>query len=208
MILFVEGPRACGKTYLIDNFIMRNRTNPPKVIEPPVIEYYKFYFADHIKTLGLVERESDPILHYFSLGNIMTIMEMNLRPEYKNKVWVFDRAIISAYAWAVLRNRLTIDQAKAEYLALLRSDLFHNCSTIMVTVDHQTSDSNRKKDTFDGAHSTFEELEKLSYFISIGVKELSSIESNNRLDFVPNYFDQESSDHFTNTCFRLLNLPA
>jgi predicted AAA+ superfamily ATPase len=89
MILFVEGARHCGKTFLINKFI--ENCNDPR------LEYYKFYFADHIKTLDLVELDSDPSLHYFSLGNIMTIMEMNLRPEYRDKIWIFDRAIISAY---------------------------------------------------------------------------------------------------------------
>ena len=119
MILFIEGPRHSGKTYLIERFLEQNTD--------PRVEYYKFYFANHLKTLELQWQEDQPGLHYFSLGNIMTIMEMNLRPEYKDKIWIFDRAIISAYTWAILRNRLDIPRAKAEYLRLLDSELFTNC---------------------------------------------------------------------------------
>ena len=88
MILFIEGPRHSGKTYLINNFL--------SVCNDPRIEYYKFYFANHIKMLDLVKLDDSAALHYFSLGNIMTIMEMNLRPEYRDKIWIFDRAILSA----------------------------------------------------------------------------------------------------------------
>ena len=87
MILFIEGPRHSGKTYLINNFL--------SVCNDPRIEYYKFYFANHIKMLDLVKLDDSAALHYFSLGNIMTIMEMNLRPEYRDKIWIFDRAIFS-----------------------------------------------------------------------------------------------------------------
>ena len=67
MILFIEGPRHSGKTYLINNFL--------SVCNDPRIEYYKFYFANHIKMLDLVKLDDSAALHYFSLGNIMTIME-------------------------------------------------------------------------------------------------------------------------------------
>ena len=113
MILFVEGARHSGKTFLINKFV--EDCNDPRV------EYYKFYFANHIKTLDLVGLDSTPSLHYFSLGNIMTIMEMNLRPEYQDKIWIFDRAIISAYTWAILRNRLTRNAAELEFLKLLNT---------------------------------------------------------------------------------------
>ena len=115
MILFIEGPRHSGKTYLINNFL--------SVCNDPRIEYYKFYFANHIKMLDLVKLDDSAALHYFSLGNIMTIMEMNLRPEYRDKIWIFDRAILSANAWAILRGRLSIESAKSEYSKLVSSDV-------------------------------------------------------------------------------------
>lgn len=196
MIIFVEGPRHSGKTYLINKFIESN--NDPRV------EYYKFYFANHIKTLDLVHLDSTPALHYFSLGNIMTIMEMNLRPEYKDKIWIFDRAIVSAYAWAILRNRMDPEEAKREYLALLNSDLYKNCKTVFVQVNGQTDDSLRSKDTWDGAHSTEEELLIMNELISLGIEPLTNKAIGNGCTLTFNEFNESSVSEFNYACDLLL----
>jgi hypothetical protein len=205
MILFVEGPRACGKTYLIENFIAD--------CQDPRIEYYKFYFANHIKLLGLQPLDKTPALHYFSLGNIMTILEMNLRPEYKDKIWIFDRAIISAYTWAVLRGRLTQERADTEYTTLLQSELYRNCKTIVIQVKGQTQDTSRKKDIFDGVHTTEEECNLINHFILCGSPSLDYRAWDNRLSFVTNTFNQEtqrfnddSNVAFMQKCYTLLDL--
>jgi thymidylate kinase len=216
MILFVEGPRSCGKTYLIENFLAKLKEQQKQYPLDPVffgVEYYKFYFANHIKTLGLQDLDATPALHYFSLGNIMSIMEMNLRPQYQGHTWIFDRAIISAYAWAVLRNRLTPNRARDEYRALLSSELYQNCKTIVIAVDRQTND-NRGKDMFDGAHSTEEEYHQLGHFLDFGVEFLSNQHRNNSLSFITNTFNEttqrfndDSDVAFTAECYRLLGIP-
>lgn len=198
MILFIEGPRHSGKTFLINKFL--ESCNDPR------IEYYKFYFANHIKTLGLVGLDSDPSLHYFSLGNIMTIMEMNQRPEYKDKIWIFDRAIVSAYTWAVLRKRLTLDRAEQEFMTLLETDLFADSKTLVIAVDGQTSDSNRVKDTWDGAHSTKEEQELMARFIDLGQHQLSNPQKNNEASIMLNGFNEKSVETFVTGCYALLGL--
>lgn len=198
MILFIEGPRHSGKTFLINKFL-ENCTDPR-------VEYYKFYFANHIKTLDLVGLDSDPSLHYFSLGNIMTIMEMNQRPEYKDKIWIFDRAIISAYTWAVLRKRLPLARAEKEFLTLLETDLFSKCKTLVVSVSGQTADSNRTKDTWDGAHSTQDEQSLMAHFLELGESQLMNCEKNNRLDIALNEFDEHSLETFIAKCYALLGL--
>ena len=198
MILFVEGPRGCGKTFLINQFL-------EECIDPR-LEYYKFYFANHVKWLGLTERDSDPSLHYFSLGNIMTILEMNQRPEYRDRIWIFDRALISAYAWAVLRGRLTKEQASTEFMKIVSSDLFSNCKTLYVSVSQQTGDSTRVKDTWDGAHSTATEIEQLSSFFGMGFEEFSRTDSGNDGIVVHNKFNEESIDLFKSACYQLLGI--
>jgi hypothetical protein len=198
MILFVEGARHCGKTFLINKFI--ENCNDPR------LEYYKFYFADHIKTLDLVELDSDPSLHYFSLGNIMTIMEMNLRPEYKDKIWIFDRAIISAYTWAILRKRLSRNKAELEFLKLLNTTLYSNSKTLVVSVAGQTGDSDRVKDTWDGAHSTIEEQRLMAHLIELAVTELTNSAKNNKLSIVFNSFDEASVNSFNQECYALLGI--
>jgi hypothetical protein len=198
MILFVEGARHSGKTFLINQFIEKHKD--------PRIEYYKFYFANHVKDLDLVELDATPALHYFSLGNIMTIMEMNLRPEYKDKIWIFDRAIISAYTWAILRKRLGRSRAELEFLKLINSDLYKNSKTLVVSVAGQTGDSNRVKDTWDGAHSTLEEQRLMAHLIESGMTDLSDTNRNNGLSFVFNEFNQSSADSFNTECCRLLGI--
>jgi hypothetical protein len=200
MILFVEGARHCGKTFLINKFI--ENCNDPR------LEYYKFYFADHIKTLDLVELDSDPSLHYFSLGNIMTIMEMNLRPEYKDKIWIFDRAIISAYTWAILRKRLSRNKAELEFLKLLNTTLYSNSKTLVVSVAGQTGDSDRVKDTWDGAHSTIEEQRLMAHLIELAVTELTDSAKNNKLSIVFNSFDEASVNSFNQECYALLGIES
>lgn len=198
MILFVEGPRGCGKTFLINQFL--------EECTDPRLEYYKFYFANHVKWLGLAEQDSDPSLHYFSLGNIMTILEMNQRPEYRDKIWIFDRALISAYSWAVLRGRLDAEAASSEFMKILRSDLFSNCKTLYVSVSQQTGDSTRVKDTWDGAHSTATESEQLTGFFKMGFEELDDIDRGNGTIVIENGFNELSVDRFKEASHRLLRI--
>lgn len=214
MILFVEGPRACGKTYLINDLLesvnLELLKSPEKFDTDPDIEYYKFYFANHIRTLGLHNIDNAPDLHYFSLGNIMTILEMNQQPQYRDKIWIFDRAIISAYVWAVLRQRLLPTRARQEYEALLSSDLYRNCKTIMITVnqDRRDQDLARNKDVFDGAHSTDEELHQFGHFLEFGKDHLADPARKNDISFITNNFDQESVDRFVAEGKKLLGISA
>jgi hypothetical protein len=198
MILFVEGPRHSGKTYLIERFLEQNTD--------PRVEYYKFYFANHLKTLDLEWQEDQPGLHYFSLGNIMTIMEMNLRPQYSDKLWIFDRAIVSAYTWAILRNRLTKTRARQEYLKLVGSELFRNCNTIFILPEGQTGDAERQKDHWDGKVRTQDEIDLMSDFIQDGVYDLANTDRNNSIHLAKNTFDQASVNQFIQSCNLALGL--
>lgn len=205
MILFIEGPRACGKTYLINELISSLAVNSNKNIE-----YYKFYFANHIKLLNLQHINKSPSLHYFSLGNIMTILEMNLRPEYKDKIWIFDRAIISAYTWAILMERMSKAEAHREYSMLLESDLYTNCKTLVIGINESRAeyDISRNKDIFDGVHSTEEEMYQLANLVELGKPFLSDKSKNNSLSLISNEFDQKSRDLFIYECKKLLDHPA
>jgi nicotinamide riboside kinase len=196
MILFIEGPRHSGKTYLINKFL--------ESCSDPRVEYYKFYFANHVKTLGITDKDSSEAFHYFSLGNIMTILEMNQREEYADKIWIFDRAIISAYTWAMLRDRLSPEEAKTEFIKLMSSVLFRNCKTLLVTATSQTADSDRVKDLWDGAHSTKEELGLMTELIELCNMQLTDTFKNNQFATVENQFEQSSVDEFNQLCYQLL----
>jgi hypothetical protein len=198
MILFIEGPRHSGKTYLIEKFLEQNTD--------PNVEYYKFYFANHLKTLELEWQEDQPGLHYFSLGNIMTIMEMNLRPEYKDKIWLFDRAIISAYTWAIIRKRLAKECARREMNLLTGSDLYKNCNTLFILPEGQTGDASRQKDHWDGAVKTKNEIDLMSDFIEDNIYNIANTSRNNSLHFAKNTFDQASVNQFIQSCNLALGL--
>jgi hypothetical protein len=198
MILFVEGPRHSGKTFLINQFI-ENFPNPK-------IEYYKFYFANHIKSLGLQSLDSDKALHYFSLGNILSILEMNQRPEYKDKIWIFDRAIISAYTWAILRGRLTETDSLIEMKKLMKLDLVRNTKTILIGTAAQTGDSYRVKDLWDGKHSTKEEQALMSKLVKENLNELSDASRKNEIRMMFNRFDGQSVKEFNRYACELLRI--
>jgi hypothetical protein len=133
-------------------------------------------------------------------------MEMNLRPEYTDKIWIFDRAIISAYTWAILRKRLGRSKAELEFLKLVSSDLYKNSKTLVVSVAGQTGDSSRVKDTWDGKHSTVEEQQLMANLIESGLRELADTDKNNGISFVFNHFDQASVVSFNNECCKLLGI--
>jgi hypothetical protein len=198
MILFVEGPRHSGKTYLIEQFIAQ--------CADPRVEYYKFYFANHLKSLQLEWQEDQPGLHYFSLGNIMTILEMNQREAYSDKIWVFDRAIISAYAWAVLRGRLSHTKAYAEANRLISSDLYMNCKTIFVESSGQTADNTRKKDHWDGVVKTGDESYLMLNLIEHNLFDIANTERGNAFYSIKNDFNQVAVNHFIQSCNSALGL--
>ena len=196
MIIFIEGARAVGKTTLINRF-MESCTDQR-------VEYYKFYFADHVKSLNLSRFDKDPALHYYSLGNIMTILEMNQRPQYKDKIWIFDRAIISAYVWAILRQRLSVTEARDEYANLLSSELFSNCKTIFVKVNGEGRESGRIKDLWDMVHSTSSEQGLMQHLLLDGESHLRNYKRGNDLIEITNDWTEDSIEQFKKACYFLI----
>ena len=131
MIISIEGPRNTGKSHLLNSFLEKN--------ENPNVIYYKFLFAKYIDQFNMRDQESGPGMHYFSLGNILSIFELN-QTLFKDKIILFDRCIHSAYVWAIYRERLGREKLLAEYSKILNSELYTNCSTFYrgaVCVFHQ-----------------------------------------------------------------------
>ena len=170
----------------------------------PRVEYYKFYFANHVKSLNLSRFDKDPALHYYSLGNIMTILEMNQRPQYKDKIWIFDRAIISAYVWAILRERLSTTEALDEYNNLLSSELFSNCKTLYIKVNGDGKESGRVKDMWDMVHSTSAEQLLMDKLIYDGGFCLRNPRRGNAFIEITNNWDENSIEEFKKACYFLI----
>jgi hypothetical protein len=180
MIIMCEGPRNSGKTFLINKYI--------ESCSNPEVQYYKFYFANHIKELGITDTCAN--LHYLSLGNILTILEMNIKDP--SKIWIFDRSIISAYTWAILMGRHSAADAQSEYLTLLGSSLFRNCKILMIKPWPERTEENRIKDQWDGLYSTGDELTIINQLVDAGKYFLMDSDRGCDIQYVQNSFDEIS----------------
>lgn len=188
MIIMIEGPRSTGKTKLLSSFLEKNS-------DPDVI-YYKFLFAKYIDQFGMKDQESGPGMHYFSLGNILSIFELN-QTLFKDKVILFDRCIHSAYVWAIYRNRLPKDKLLAEYSAILDSDLYTNCSTLHVDRHSSIEVKTRGKDLFDNFESYEKEAELFNEVLYSNCNLLADGTKGNRFIKFINGFNESSIDNFS-----------
>ena len=146
MIILIEGHRHSGKTFLMEKFFEENKD--------PKIHYYKFQFAKYIESLGLRDQEDGPGVHYFSIANVLTILELN-QSILKDQVIVFDRCIFSAYVWSIYRERMDKDRLANEFRKILNSELWQNCKILYVSRPTEITTEVREKDYFEN----FENLE-------------------------------------------------
>lgn len=187
MITLIEGPRATGKTFLLDSFFNQN-TDPNTI-------YYKFLFAKYLQDFDIKKYDDGPGVHYFSIANVITILELN-KTLLKDKNIVFDRCIFSAYVWSIYRNRLPKDELMTEFNKILQSDLFEDCQIIYLTRPDGIVESNRQKDYFD----QFQNYEKEKLHFDNIFSDTSSLINNSdkRTSFIEftNNFDEQSIQHF------------
>jgi len=187
MIVMIEGPRHCGKTYLLENFFRTNAN--------PDIMYYKFAFAKYIEDLGIRDHETGAGVHYFSIANVMTILELN-QTVFKDKLLVFDRSIFSAYVWSIYRKRLDQDRLISEFKKILSSELYQNCYVIHIDRINSAKVSKREKDFFGNFEdygtewSLFEKIyDETSEFV------IDPKKNTNLIRFM-NHFNEESLGDF------------
>lgn len=180
MIIFIEGPRHTGKTHLMEEFFKQNQN--------PNVLYYKFAFAKYIEELGMRDQETGPGVHYFSIANVLTILELN-KGILKDKVIVFDRSIFSAYVWSIYRERMDKQRLLNEFEKVLDSDLYQNCALVYLTRKEMETPEKRDKDYFgnfenyDAEKKVFEEvLEMASQYTSDSSKRNFNIMCLNNFD--------------------------
>ena len=187
MIVFVEGPRNSGKTHLIDSFFKQN--------ENPNVIYYKFKFAKYIEQFDLKDQEGGPGIHYFSIANILTILELN-KTFFKDKIIIFDRSIFSAYVWSIYRKRMDRTRLIEEFRKILNSDLFEDCVLVYLTRDGKVETSTRGKDYF----CTFENYDAEKTIFEGVLKEfdteISDESKGNTFVTFKNNFDEKSVVEF------------
>lgn len=197
MIVFIEGPRHSGKTHLLEEFFKQNQ-------DPNVI-YYKFKFAKYIDAFGMRDQESGPGVHYFSISNILTILELN-QTLFKDKVIVFDRAIFSAYVWSIYRDRMDRERLMEEFSKILSSELYQNCCLLYVTRGVEISPDKREKDYFGNFEDYSAEKNLFDLVINTNLNQVVNLEKKNLYSFFENGFDEASVTGFREMMLDLVGI--
>jgi thymidylate kinase len=187
MIVMIEGPRNVGKTTLMSSFLEKNKDSN--------VIYYKFLFAKYIDQFNMRDQESGPGMHYFSLGNILSIFELN-QTLFKDKIILFDRCIHSAYVWAIYRERLGREKLLAEYSKILNSELYTDCSTFYINRRESIKIKTRGKDLFDNFESHDKELALFEELLDLNMKPASDANRGNHFVKFINDFNDESIRDF------------
>jgi thymidylate kinase len=188
MIVFIEGPRHVGKTHLMESFFKRN--------ENPDVMYYKFAFAKYIDELGMRDQETGPGVHYFSIANVMTILELN-KTILKDKVLVFDRSIFSAYVWSIYRERMDKERLLNEFEKLLGSDLYQDCVLLYLTRSGDVNLEKREKSDYFGNFENYSAEESIFKEVLTRMNQYysDSTRDNQYFEFI-NDFDEASTNRF------------
>ena len=184
----IEGARHVGKTHLMKSFFERNKD--------PRIMYYKFAFAKYIDALGMRDQETGAGVHYFSIANVMTILELN-QTLLKDTVLVFDRSIFSAYVWSIYRERMESARLLNEFKTILASDLYRDCALLYLTRKELVSPQKRDKSDYFGNFENYD-AEKKIFDRVLGETKCyydAPARGNYYADFV-NEFDAASVDRF------------
>jgi thymidylate kinase len=188
MIVFCEGPRHSGKTHLIDSFFANNKN--------PDVIYYKFKFAKYIDEFGMKGQEIGAGVHYFSIGNILTILELN-ETLLKDKIVIFDRCIYSAYVWSIYRNRLDRETLLLEFEKILNSSLYSNCTLLYIDREKSIEVEKRNKDYFGNFEDREKEAELFGQLFDKFYSQATDSNKNNSFVRFTNNFDLESTSRFT-----------
>lgn len=196
MIILIEGHRHSGKTFLMEKFFEENKD--------PKIHYYKFQFAKYIESLGLRDQEDGPGVHYFSIANVLTILELN-QSILKDQVIVFDRCIFSAYVWSIYRERMDNDRLTNEFRKILNSELWQNCKILYVSRPTEINTEVREKDYFENFENLESEKNLFDKLFSEFIEVITDDKLNNGLIRFKNNFDQLSEERFIAVLTQLAN---
>ena len=196
MIVIIEGHRASGKTFLIDKFFEQNRN--------PNVHYYKFQFAKYIDELGMRDQETGPGVHYFSIANVLTILELN-QTLLKDHILVFDRCIFSAYVWSIYRERMGQFRLLEEFKRILDSELYQNSKVLYVERAEGIETDRGIKDYFGNFENADSEKELFERIFSEFNPQITDLGRNNEFSRMTNYFDEPSSIQFNRMLNDLIN---
>jgi len=188
MIILVEGPRGSGKSHLVNQFMEKNGDSD--------VLYYKFAFSDWIKTLKIQDMEKGPGVHYFSISNIITLLDV-ANKMLQGKTIILDRSIFSAYVWSIYRERMDIDRLIREFSRFLGHESYNECKIVYVSKEDSSLVIDRSKDDIFDEFENYEE-EKLIYdnILHFFENEITDPKRNNSLVHFKNRFDSSSESDF------------
>lgn len=190
MIIMIEGSRGVGKSTLVDNYFKQNSKEN--------VVYYKFAFSDYIKNLGFEDHEKGPGVHYFSISNILTILEIS-NTMLKDKHVVFDRSIFSAYVWSIYRDRMPKDRLIEEFKKVLNSSIYNNCKVVRIQNPGGHIPEERNKDDIFNKFESFEEESKIYDLVfDTFINEITDSSKNNEMFSFVNDKDDNSFERFNN----------
>jgi thymidylate kinase len=195
-LILIEGARHSGKTFLIEEFFKKN-TNPK-------IHYYKFQFAKYIDDLEMRDQEAGPGVHYFSIANVLTILELN-QTLLKDHILVFDRCIFSAYVWSIYRERMNQFRLLGEFNKILKSDIYQNSKILYVERSEDIEITKREKDYFGNFENADREKELFERIFSEFKPAITDSTRNNEFVRMTNYFNSTSSTLFNEMLTDLIN---
>lgn len=195
MIIFIEGCRNTGKTTLLTKFFEQNQN--------PNVVYYKFYFAKYIEDFGITKHDTGPGVHYFSIANVLTILELN-QHLLKDKILIFDRSIFSAYAWSILRKRLDESSLLEEFKKILNSELYKDCTLLFLDKEGDIEHKERRKDYFDQFENYSKEKLIFEKLLGQFKDNIEDSNKNNHYVTFKNRFDNESIDDFIKLLSQLI----
>lgn len=196
MIVIIEGHRSSGKTFLIDKFFEQNQN--------PKVHYYKFKFAKYIDDLKMRDQETGPGVHYFSIANVLTILELN-RTLLKDHVLVFDRCIFSAYVWSIYRERMGTLRLLEEFKKILDSELYQASKVLYVERAEGIEINRGIKDYFGNFENADREKEIFERIFSEFMFQMTDVSRDNEFSRMTNHFNEASSTQFNTMLNDLIN---
>lgn len=195
-LILIEGHRHSGKTYLIEKFIEQNKD--------PRVHYYKFQFAKYIDELGMRDQDTGAGVHYFSIANVLTILELN-QSLMSDKILIFDRCIFSAYVWSIYRERMDTYRLLDEFKKILSGPLYQNVKVVYVDRNEEINVNKREKDYFSNFENADKEKELFERIFSEFMPQITDVDKNNEFDRITNHFNEESSVQFNQMLTELIN---
>lgn len=174
MIYVFEGARNSGKTFLSEQ--VSKTFNIPK---------FKFDFTSYFKELNLYSEKSKET-HLFAMGKELMLMQISRDLGIED--FILDRGIVTVFSWALLENRISEEEVKAQIKMICNKNLLKGITIIYIEGVNPNKNS-RKKDNWD--HLDFNPKEKI--YCDLVIEEFSKNGFN--VFYFKNNFTQKDKDN-------------